>query len=231
MAVLDALYRRTKRVWAFNEKVNGRWAGYLWTLPMYLYLELYIPAACRCTTSSLRVAGEVWDCRWKHILGQECLEDILRKDIKGRIYGTKCGLVKGVGSLHNTWGIKKEKLVLLGGALWHNQENGLDLSRILSKECQGEKKKKKTTLAYKFLSRKMFQMLNQDWIKYCEMYRRILCWKKRSVLHGCSVYVISESALAVNTGLSVWLVFPVSFSVLFSFVNLGFAWIRALSHL
>lgn len=65
-----------------------------------------------------------------------------------------CGWpLKGVRSLHNTWRMQKEKLLLQGGGLWHNQEKWEDLMSV-----------KKYRQMCNVLSRR-FWMFKQDWIK------------------------------------------------------------------
>lgn len=102
------------------------------------------------------------------------------------------------------------------------RKNGLDLRRILSKECWENKSQ-----TCKVLCRRMFQVLKQDWIKYLWTAEKNLVLEEGEInvswrFSACNFY---ESALAVNIRWSFWLVFPVSFSVLFP------VWTQALTEL
>lgn len=75
--------------------------------------------------------------------------------------------LKGVRSLHNTWRMQKEKLLLQGGGLWHNQEKWEDLMSV-----------KKYRQVCNVLSRS-FQMFKQDWIKKSVSCREESCVGRR----------------------------------------------------
>ena len=137
MAVIEVLYRCTGRVCVFNyrklDQVKGRWPGCWCRLPTCRYLGCSVHV---CTTLSVTQSS------WRSLIPQ------LKKWLWGKrsrrhsqemdICGAMWWLVKGVRSLHNTWRMQKEKLVLLGGALWHNQEKWVRFKEDFIKGMPGK---------------------------------------------------------------------------------------------